>query len=460
MTRIRWNRNSFSRTIKDYIVPIIWWFVILIVIFNSLWNEGKIDNQALDENRVWIEASLKWDNAEAYIVYPWDTKKSIQWNIKVYKWEKILIKEWNVSLSYLPWVTLELGRLWELKYWSDGSLSLFNSDLWVNTSIVLDISMSYANVVISENSVVSLSQNEVWSTVYLLKWTVEVSNLTWESTMLTGGQKLTVSRDNAANKDVDLQIQKEDIDNFFKWSDWFIKNSWDLYLWNNDEEKNDTQSWTTFVNNKSLISISSFKDEDRVPSSTVDIKWSYLNSDISVITVDWEITKLDTENNTFSFTNYSLDNSVNDIVVKVFDIDRNLIWKYVYTLYLENWWASTSNNTWFKVKTYNIDASNFKFSSPDTSWTFITFADFVTIKWSVPASTVSKVVVNDYKLNSFNWTTWRYHARSDYNNLKDWTNIYEVKYYWLDGSLIYTNHYTIIKKNTKVEKKKIISDEA
>jgi len=34
--------------------------------------------------------------------------------------------------------------------------------------------------------------------------------------MLTGGQKLTVSRDNAANKDVDLQIQKEDIDNFFK----------------------------------------------------------------------------------------------------------------------------------------------------------------------------------------------------------------------------------------------------
>ena len=114
-----------------------------------------------------------------------------------------------------------------------------------------------------------------------------------------------------------------------------------------------------------------------------------------------------------------------------------------------------------EFKTYDLDATNFKFSLPDTSWKFITYDDFVTIKGSVPASTVSKVVINDYKLNSFNWTTWRYHARTDYNNLKEGTNIYEVKYFWLDWSLIYTNHYTIIKKDTsKPAEKKIISDEA
>jgi len=69
------------------------------------------------------------------------------------------------------------------------------------------------------------------------------------------------------------------------------------------------------------------------------------------------------------------------------------------------------------------------------------------------------VVVNDYKLNSFNWVSWRYHARTDYNNLKKGTNIYEIKYYKKDGTLLYVNNYIIIKK-IKWTNKKLISNEA
>jgi hypothetical protein len=38
-------------------------------------------------------------------------------------------------------------------------------------------------------------------------------------------------------------------------------------------------------------------------------------------------------------------------------------------------------------------------------------------------------MVNDYKLSSFNGSTWRYHASTDNNNLADGTNVYEIKYF-------------------------------
>jgi len=460
MSRIR--RNKTAKTLKDYIVPIIWFVFIIIIIINSTSSSSTSNNNSkTNENSIWIEINTSNNETQAYIIYPGDSKKKIEWNAILYKWEKILVKEWSLEINSTPNAKLILNRLWELKYNNDWVFTLKSSDLWINTKSNFDINMSYATINISENSILSLSQNEVWSTIYLLKWKIEVNNLVWKSTMLTGGQKITVSRKNASDNSIDLSIQKDTIDNFFKSSDWFIKNWWENYLIDKIKKSTD-KSWTWKIsvnNSRSIISITSFKDEERVTSSTIDIEWNYKNSNVSIITVNGKTTKINTDTKTFSYKNFNLENNINDIIVKVYDTDRNIIWKKVYTLYL---WKTLSNKTsssWFKVKTFALDASWFKFTSPSTSWEFTTYATFVTIKWIVPKWLVSKVVVNDYKLNSFNWVSWRYHARTDYNNLKKWTNIYEIKYYKKDGSLLYVNNYIIIKK-VKWSAKKIISDEA
>jgi len=458
MVRIR--RSKVSKTLKDYLVPLIGVLFIIIIVINSMSGNNKPKSNIWNENTTPIEVNTKNSDTLAYIVYPGDSKKKIDWNISLYKWEKVLVKEGSVALNYLSGIDLVLNRLWELKYQSDWKLSLFSSELWVNSKSNLDIKMRYANVNISENSVLSLSQNEVWSTIYLLSWKVEVSNLVWKNTFLTSWQKITVSRLDASSDKIDLSSQKDNIDNFFKSSDWFIKNSWDLYLLNsNIKEKSKTWSWKISIKNaNSLIDITSFKDEERVNSSNIDINWKYVNDNIFLITINGKTAKINDKDKTFSYKGFSLENSINDIIIKIYDSGRNLLWKKLYTLYLWKTKSSASNNSWFKVKTFNLDASGFKFTAPTTSWEYITYTTFVTIKWSVPRWLVSKVVVNDYKLNSFNWVTWRYHARTSYNNLKTWTNIYEIKYYKKDWSLLYKNNYIIIKK-VKGKKRKIISDE-
>jgi hypothetical protein len=82
-----------------------------------------------------------------------------------------------------------------------------------------------------------------------------------------------VSRLNASEKDLDLSVSKESIDEFFQESDWFIKNNGDSYLSLLDSME-DTASGSTnkqlnFGNN--LISFDNLVDESYVSSGRIDI---------------------------------------------------------------------------------------------------------------------------------------------------------------------------------------------
>ena len=136
----------------------------------------------------------------------------------------------------------------------------------------------------------------------------------------------------------------------------------------------------------------------------------------------------------------------------MFNKNEDLVEKFVYTVYYDagaTWWTNTNgqnNNTaWTWVNTFNVDGSKFAFTAPTTGATYTTYKDFVTIRGTVSAPNIDTVTVNDLKLWSFNWTTWRYHARDIYGTLADWTNVYEVKYF-SGGNLVYKNYFTIVKK--------------
>ena len=333
----------------------------------------------------------------------------------------------------------------------------------------MNINMRYWTARLWENSVVSITQNEAWSTVYLISWFVQVSNLSDRSTVLAPWQKITVLRQDATSNDIDLSLLKEATDDYFKSSDWFIKNAPESNLEKNTNSDN-TSSSTWKTNTTEPISFLNLSDESSVKSSSIDINWKLNLDSVSNLTLNWLQASLDRENKSFSFKSFSLENKINDLVFKVYDKDKNLIKKYIYTIYYDSWVDNTTASNTFQVTNFEIDASGFKFSSPDSSWTYTTYDNFVTIRWITPVKTVSKVSVNGYSLKSFNWTSWRYHARVDYNNLKNGTNLYEIKYYWDKGKLIYTNYYTIIKKVKQANKQKptwnntnkqkIISDEA
>ena len=73
---------------------------------------------------------------------------------------------------------------------------------------------------------------------------------------------------------------------------------------------------------------------------------------------------------------------------------------------------------------------------------------------------MSKITVNGFTLKQFiaNWTDWRYHANVEFWNLKEWMNVYEVKYFDSSWKMIHSNTFFI--KKVEEESSSTYTDEA
>lgn len=455
---MRKRRNvGLVKTLKDYAVPIIGFILFLLLIINIFsWNDNP--EQKTNENRVWLELSLAWESTEASIIYSWWKERKIKEDkAPLYKWERIKIKEWTVSFSLPSIWDFNLQKFWELEYKEDWWFFLYASDLWVNTIAPFTLNTRYADVNISENTSVSVNQNEVATTIYVLKWTAEVETLAWKQTILKKWQKIAIWVKDANNNEIDTSLLKKDIDDYFKASDWFLKNKWDFYLLSEDiltwSWQIGTSTWTKLIN--WLISLDNIWDESSVLTNTIDLVWSFEENNIWLVTVNNIETSISRINKKFELKGFELKSSINDLVFKIYDENKNLLWKEIYTIYYS--WSANSTDTTNTPSSneqtnFVADATNFVFTSPDTTGKYSTSEWFVTIRWKSPANTASRVTVNWYELKSYNWTTWRYHASIDTNNLKDWTNIYDIKYYDKAWNIIYKTYYTIVKKKAAAVK--------
>jgi len=448
---------SLGKGVKDYIVPIVGVILLAVVLFSIFWTSSSTETTKIEiENKIWLAMSLDSETTEGVIVYPWNYKKKIEWNIDIYKWEKVILKNWTASFSLATIWNIKLNKLWELKYLENGNLQLLSSDMWLNSASKISVDMRFAKVKVWENTNISFSQNEMWSTIYLLNGFAEVSNLVGESTVLDSWQKLTISRIEASKTEFDLSLQKSLIDDFYKQSDWFILNNWKKYLaTKQDSVIAKTWTWTVKVETDSkLIKLTNIFDDSNVSSDTINISWTFQDEEITKIILNWVEAKIDKKLKTFIFENISVSNSENDLVFKVYDDANDVLSKFVYTVYYDG--AEVKNTWWwaFSVKTFDVDGTKFTFTSPTSKNTFTTYVDFVTIRWSVLEKWIEKVIINWYTLRSFKGSTWRYHASALNNNLSLGTNVYEIKYFGPNNKLVYTNHFTIVRK--KPSEKKVV----
>jgi hypothetical protein len=202
-----------------------------------------------------------------------------------------------------------------------------------------------------------------------------------------------------------------------------------------------------------------------VDTNTFNISWSISDDSVWAISINNKTAAINIENKTFALQELPLNAKINDIVVKIYDTEKNILEKNVYTVYtsaeiqtttppvLETPTQSPKNeseNTGLgaSATNYDIDATKFAFTEPSTSNKFTTTGSEITIRWNTTAEWISKVKVNGFELSSFNGSSWRYHAFERFETLEEWTNQYRVDYYWESGSIVYTDYYTIIKKST------------
>lgn len=460
MSRYNRRKNNIWDTLRDYLVPIIWWILLLLLFWSFLSGEDTGPNSDVaNENRIPANINFETNETEAYIVYPWDTTEATSDNWSLYKWESIIVKEWSVRLSPTTWTDIHINKIAELKYVDDDSYALYSSDAWIETEEDLSISMRYASVDMNAWSTISLTQNEAVSSVYVLWGSVKVWNLGGSTTSLSKGQKISIARQDAAKKagDFDISSEKTDIDSYFKSSDWFIENEWYIALQQEnaaDEDDNTSASWSLIVwdNSGRYLSFQNLRDEMSTDEATITVTWQTLTPNVGAFSIAGKSASIRDDGN-FSVEEISLGNGINDLIVKVYDTDQNILEKKVYTVYSSAKLSTPSTGTTQNISNPNsqasseIDGTDFGFTAPSVTGKYSTNFGEVTIRGITTAEGITKVEVDGFELASFNGSTWRYHAFTRFWNLKDGTNQYKVDYYKWD-TVVYSDYYTIVKKDS------------
>lgn len=458
-------RNQVTKSMKDYLVPIIWGILILFLLI-SIFSGWDNDTSIKTENQLGISVVMDTSNTESFVTYPWQDKVEVTENISLFKWEELLVKEWSLSLVIPELWNARLSKLWEIKFNENWSFNHTSGKVWFNTTGNVDVNARFATVKMWENTHVSIDQNEISSTIYALSGIVEVINLAWENTLLLPGEKISISRLDANNSDVDLKALKEEIDDLFKSNDWYKLNNWDLYLNKTEEsldEENQESTSLIIWGSRELI-FDTIQDEWNISAGSINISGRYVDETITNITLDNIQATLNTENKTFLFENIDTSNTQNDLVFRAIDDAWDILEKKLITLYYDSAENTSWSNVFGEAKNYtNVDASQFTFTAPSNFTTYSTFLWEVTIQWKVLNKNVAFVRINGFQLGSFSseaWT-WKYHAFERFNTLANGSNVYEVKYYDINNKLIYTNNYTIVKKTDQpITSNSVISGEA
>ena len=456
-------KNTVAKNLKDYLVPIIW-FILILFLLMSIFSSWEETTNIQTENRLGIWVSMDTSNTESFVTYPGQDKVAITENISLFKWEEILVKEWSLSLDIPELWNARLSKLWEIKYNENGSFNHTSWKVWFNTTWNVDINTRFATVKMWENSHVSFDQNEMASTVYALSGIVEVINLAGENTLLLPGEKISISRLDANNSELDMKSLKVEIDDLFKNDDWYVLNSWDRYLNMTEESEKENNEWEKLIIGHSrVLTFDIIEDEWNISVDSMNISGKYNDEEIVKITLNNSQAVLNTENKSFEFENVDLSSAQNDLVFRAFDDAGDILEKRLITLYYNGAQTTSSSNVFWEAKNYiDVDASQFTFTAPSKFTTYSTYFGEVTIQGTVLNKDVAFVKINGFQLGSFNtnYGTWKYHAFERFNTLSNGTNVYEVKYYDINNKLIYTNNYTIVKKSDQIIKTdSTISDE-
>ena len=470
MTRYR--NNSITKTFKDYAVPFVVLFLILILLYSvfSWWdNQGNTanDNNSEELNISEVEVILDSEDSIAYIIFESWKKVEIDWSISLWKSEKVSVEKWTVSIEFPFVAKMKLSKSGEFSYKEDWSFYLDSGNLWVESMSDIEIFMKYSSVSMWLWKIANFNQNELESTVYSISGKLEVSSLAWISTYLNWWEKLLVSSKNSNSNDIDLEWSIIPIDDYFKFSSWFKENGWDDLL-DNEEE---SSSGSLFIDKEieledssSLITFDDITDESYTSSNPIDLLWRYSPLKVWKITINNKEVSLDVDLGTFILKWFNLNFKVNDLIIKIFDKNGNLISKKVLTLYSNIEWTNNSTTTTTKIvkklENYPVKATDFVIYEPTKTWKLTTTSSRNTLRWKVTNENVVKVLVNDYTLQSYNGSTWRYHAFVEQWTLKDWANNYEVKYLDKDWKIIYKEYYSIYKEVEWLKKEvEIISSE-
>lgn len=362
------------------------------------------------------------------------TLSNSEMTIYTEKWTEL---SYGNTGSSNPWITLRRGRAW-LEWMTN-----------------LDINMKNITASIETWDVVIIEQQPVYSMLYVLRGNIEIHSENKNYT-LPAGKKIMIAQSDIQNPDTTLESLTDDIGSSLDQVAIFIAHDGSTILQSSINTA--SQSGTTLSGSMILtgslsssgmteagkyIKIDSPTDGSILPTASVTISGKILSNNVKKVTINDKESIVSPVDASFIFTNFPLVSASTDLVVKAYDEGWNRLETEVITVQTK---VKTTNNDKLVPTNFGLGDKNYRITSP-TENPYRTNNQNITVSWVVPLGAVSTITVNDYKLQKFvpNSSTWYYYANTTYGTMKEWFNLYNIKFFGADGTLLSSQAFTIIK---------------
>lgn len=408
----------------------------------------------------WWEAYLSitpGDQSSVYISMTSASKSRITWEQKLFATDKsVSVETWN-ALAKNEFMNIDIDKWSELSYKSSteswNTLELAKWRIWIK-DITKNLSIELRNYTVEAPvwSILMAEQNWPYSNVYVLRDSVQITTTVWNS-VVSPGYMASILKSDLINPNTNLWEWIKIIEWSIMEYPLFIRNDWASYLgqlwtmtWSISQEISLTGTWTekNIINNN-YIEITEPKAGILSKTETIIVMWNILSKDVKRVTINNTDAVISPVNETFTLQDLKVTSEIFDIVYKAYDSNNSILQTWVITIFWEKW--SIQANNPLIPETFEVSPKDFIITSP--AWNpYSTTERFIKVQWTIPKNTIDYIMVNDYRLQKFipkSWN-WYYFANMDTGTMKDWLNLYTIKFYKNNWTLIYSQPFTIIKE--------------
>lgn len=452
-------RNSYDRTARTKNTKSwIWWaatvgVLVLILIVRAI-SSGSTDDSSTPSLLV-----TPLDESTVYISMNSSSKARISGTEKLYATDKSVSVQVGWARAENSDLSIDLDKTTELTYknssLSGNILSLQKWRAWIKTlDKATKIDLKYMSITTLRDTVILVEQNNLSSTAYMIAGSASIDTKIG-SYVLSAWNRIMIAGSDISNPGTALSSLSWPIDDSITEHPLFLRNggkdilktSIQLSTTNSWTNEVPWSSWATILSSGTkFIELTDPIDGSLIKNSTFAVMWNTLSPDVKRVTVNETPATLSPVNQTFVLQNIPLSAEVLNLVYKAYGDNDRLLERWVITVFWAKW---AINEGGWRLLPENFPASNkdFPITFP-TDNPYKTTESLVRVEWTVPKDTISYVMINDYRLQKFpsGWTKWYYFANTATETMKEWINLYNIKFYGKDNSLVYTQVFTIVKE--------------